>query len=422
MRPSSESEESESDDQDQEHSEEEFEDQGSDSDEAELLETQAQEGEEDDEDEVNFFVNSKHMVQAETMSRSWSLAERETELARAKRNSTLAAAQHIHVDDLSSDDDTEDRNAIGRVPLHWYDEYDHIGYSRAGKKVGSKSEGDGNEVDAVDAALAREEDPDFARTVYDAYNMKKVVLSDREMEIIRRLQAGAIAHPEHDAHPDYVDYASHEKEKMPLGSDHESKRRFLPSKWEMMKVHKILQGMREGKIQLEKKKKPAGQAYEMWPDGEEFPDRHRGPMHIPAPKLPLPGHAESYRPPEEYLMTEEEEKAWDEMDPEERPLNFKPKRFSSLRAVGAYEGFVKERFERCLDLYLCPRTFKRRLNIDPESLVPELPKPRDLKPFPHELCLEYRGHKAKVRCVSCSADGQWLATGDDAGMLKIWEV
>lgn len=34
-------------------------------------------------------------------------------------------------------------------------------------------------------------------------------------------------------------------------------------------------------------------------------------MHIPAPKMPLPGHAESYRPPKEYLLTEEEQKQWE---------------------------------------------------------------------------------------------------------------
>lgn len=34
-------------------------------------------------------------------------------------------------------------------------------------------------------------------------------------------------------------------------------------------------------------------------------------MHIPAPKTPLPGHAESYRPPKEYLLTEEEQKQWE---------------------------------------------------------------------------------------------------------------
>ena len=44
----------------------------------------------------------------------------------------------------------------------------------------------------------------------------------------------------------------------------------------------------------------------MWrADGElatEYDDglaRHKGPMHIEAPKMPPPGHAESYNPPDE---------------------------------------------------------------------------------------------------------------------------
>ena len=44
-----------------------------------------------------------------------------------------------------------------------------------------------------------------------------------------------------------------------------------------------------------------------------------------------------------------------------------PKQHDSLRRVGVYEKGVQERFERCLDLYLCPRKLKRRLAIDPES-------------------------------------------------------
>ena len=56
-----------------------------------------------------------------------------------------------------------------------------------------------------------------------------------------------------------------------------------------------------------------------------------------------------------------------------------------------YENFVKERFERCLDLYLCPRKMKRRLNIDPETLVPRLPKPSELRPYPNSLCIQYLG-------------------------------
>lgn len=35
----------------------------------------------------------------------------------------------MHMDDLSSDDDEAGGgNRIGRVPLHWYAEFDHIGY------------------------------------------------------------------------------------------------------------------------------------------------------------------------------------------------------------------------------------------------------------------------------------------------------
>ena len=86
-----------------------------------------------------------------------------------------------------------------------------------------------------------------------------------------------------------------------------------------------------------------------------------------------------------------------------------PKRHDTLRAVGAYEHAVKERFERCLDLYLCPRAMKRRLNIDPESLVPKLPDPKDLKPFPNALCRDFVGHDAPVVALACSPDGQWLA-------------
>ena len=37
--------------------------------------------------------------------------------------------------------------------------------------------------------------------------------------------------------------------------------------------------------------------------------------------MPLPGHAESYNPPPEYLLNEEEKKKFDEMDPSERFLN-----------------------------------------------------------------------------------------------------
>jgi ribosome biogenesis protein ERB1 len=90
--------------------------------------------------------------------------------------------------------------------------------------------------------------------------------------------------------------------------------------------------------------------------------------------------------------------------------------------VGGYRDFVRERFERCLDLYLCPRKLKKRLNIDPETLVPRLPRPRELKPFPNSLVLQFLGHKKAVRSISVSPDGQYLATGGEDGTVRLWEV
>ena len=39
---------------------------------------------------------------------------------------------------------------------------------------------------------------------------------------------------------------------------------------------------------------------------------------LPAPKMTLPGNAESYNPPEEYLFTDAEREAWEKMDPTDR--------------------------------------------------------------------------------------------------------
>ncbi|CAN0121144.1 unnamed protein product [Ascophyllum nodosum] len=396
---------------------EEFEDQGSDSDDEEEMERQQREAEDSGEEEGG----SDSVKIEESTRRTWSMIARDSQIAAEKKDGTLALSMAMHTDDLSSDDDVENRNTIGRVPLHWYDEYEHIGYDRSGGRVIKRADGSGN---AIDAALNARDDPNYSRTVYDAYNDREVTLTDRELEVIRRIQAGAFPHPEFEAHSDYVDYVTHEKEIMPLNGGDIPKRRFVPSKWENMKVHQLMKGIREGRITVHPKTQTEEEedTYQMWKDDDDIPEKHRGPMHIPAPKMPLPGHAESYRPPKEYLLTEEEQKQWEEMDPTERPTNFMPKSFDSLRQVGAYAGLVKERFERCLDLYLCPRAFKRRLNIDPESLVPRLPRPRELKPFPNALCVEYEGHSSRVRCISCSADGQWLASGDDDGVLILWEV
>ena len=95
------------------------------------------------------------------------------------------------------------------------------------------------------------------------------------------------------------------------------------------------------------------------------------------------------------VLVQEERNAQELLEDEDKP-EFTPQAFDSLRQVPMYSSFIKERFERCLDLYLCPRSKKKRINVDPQSLVPKLPKPQDLQPFPTTLLLRYTGHTARV--------------------------
>ena len=283
----------------------------------------------------------------------------------------------------------------------------------------------------MDRAIEQADDEAASKyTVYDMYNDRKITLSERDLEIIRRVQAGAFAHPEFDDTPDYVDYFSSKKEIMPLSAAPEPKRRFLPSKWETMRVMKIVKAIKEGRYKMQDSDETkdttndSNSTYLIWNEAEDeiLAETKKHQYHLPAPKLPLPGHAESYNPPQEYLLSEEEKKNIAEMDPTDRPYNFIPKGHDCLRHVGGYDNFVKERFERCLDLYLCPRKLKKRLNIDPETLIPKLPHPRELRPFPNTLALQYIGHKKAVRSISVSPDGEYLATASDDGTVRLWEV
>ena len=104
----------------------------------------------------------------------------------------------------------------------------------------------------------------------------------------------------------------------------------------------------------------------MWPSTHAAHERVAGLSYIPAPKPKLPSHEESYNPPPEYLPTEEERAAAAmaaEADESTEARPFQPRAYDSLRLVPAYAEFIKERFERCLDLYLCPRTRRRRVQV-----------------------------------------------------------
>jgi ribosome biogenesis protein ERB1 len=185
-------------------------------------------------------------------------------------------------------------------------------------------------------------------------------------------------------------------------------------------VMKIVRAIRQGRILPSKPKTTSSQPqfFAIWNDE---PSSSNTPP-IPAPKLRLPTHSESYNPPEEYLPTEEERKEWEATDKEDRERDYLPQKYSSLRLVPAYDQFIQERFSRQLDLYLAPRIQRTKLNIDPNSLIPKLPSPNTLRPFPNYKSFSFTHGRGRVRCGSVSPDGAWVVSASEEGVVCLWEV
>ncbi|XP_026155780.1 ribosome biogenesis protein bop1 isoform X1 [Mastacembelus armatus] len=317
-----------------------------------------------------------------------------------------------------SSDEEDIRNTVGNIPMEWYKDFPHIGYDLDGKKIYKPI----RNKDELDDFLDKMENPDYWRTIHDKQTGNDIVLSDEQVELVNRLQRGQFGDVNFNEYQPSVDFFSKDVMLHPVTNRPADKRSFIPSLIEKEKVSKLVHAIKMGWIKPRRVEDDSrGRYYNLWAsEDSSILAKHR--MHLPAPKISLPGHQESYNPPPEYLFTDEERALWEQQDPSDRKLPFVPMKFSSLRQVPAFPRFIHERFERCLDLYLCPRQRKLRVNVNPEDLIPKLPKPKDLQPFPTTQSLVYRGHSSLVRSISVSPSGQWLASGSDDGSVRFWEV
>ncbi|XP_070777806.1 ribosome biogenesis protein bop1 isoform X2 [Enoplosus armatus] len=346
--------------------------------------------------------------------------EEEEEKKKKKKGGVRGGEDEKQGDEYECDSSDEEdiRNTVGNIPMEWYKDFPHIGYNLDGKKIYKPI----RNKDELDDFLDKMENPEYWRTVHDKQTGSDIMLSDEQVELVNRLQKGQFGDVNFNEYQPQVEFFSKDLMLHPVTNRPADKRSFIPSLTEKEKVSKLVHAIKMGWIKPRRLEDDSrGRYYDLWANEDSsILSKHR--MHLPAPKTPLPGHHESYNPPPEYLFTDEEQALWEQQDPSDRKFPFVPRTFSSLRQVPAFPRFIHERFERCLDLYLCPRQRKMRVNVNPEDLIPKLPKPKDLQPFPTTQSLVYQGHSGLVRSISVSPSGQWLASGSDDGSVRFWEV
>uniref|UniRef100_A0A1I7TCH4 Ribosome biogenesis protein BOP1 homolog n=1 Tax=Caenorhabditis tropicalis TaxID=1561998 RepID=A0A1I7TCH4_9PELO len=325
--------------------------------------------------------------------------------------------------DYDSSDEEDLRNTIGNIPIKWYDDEEHIGYDKSGEKIikpAKKGE--------IETFLEKMEDPDYWRKVFDKQTGADIKLTDEQIEKIHNIASGKYPTIGYNPYEPFLDIFSSQKEIHPIDNRPEPKARFIPSKDEMRMVSRMVHAIKMGWAKGPKTKKEEPKVYDLWAaedalDNVTKSQLSRMRVHMPAPKVALPTHAESYNPPEEYLFDDEERKKWEETDKDDRVINFMPSKYDALRKVPQYDKFITERFERCLDLYLAPRQRKMRIHADPTDLLPDLPNPNDLRPFPTTLAFYMRGHSGQVRTISVEPErGELLASGGEDGTVRIWMI
>ncbi len=214
-----------------------------------------------------------------------------------------AIPDDINLRDAVDSEDEETLVRVGQVPLDWYEDYNHLGYTVEGKKIVK----DEKEGDKIDEFMLRKDDKEWWRHITDTLNNRRIRLSDEEVAMIQRIRHGKFADTDTLDPNKYMVEFDDPDFKFPMNNAEPPKSRFVPSKWERQKVMKLVHAIRMGWLKVgedQDKKKEEEKLWDIWED-DSVPMRPRNlPKAIQAPKTDLPLHSESYNPPAEYLFDE----------------------------------------------------------------------------------------------------------------------
>lgn len=107
-----------------------------------------------------------------------------------KRSHSASTAVPVTAEGFSSADSEDEEVLIktGKVPRRWYDDFKHLGYDIEAKSVMKKAQ-----ESKIDELIRRSEDPKWWRTVRDELNNEDIVLSDQQLDLLRRVRSSRFA-------------------------------------------------------------------------------------------------------------------------------------------------------------------------------------------------------------------------------------
>ena len=327
-------------------------------------------------------------------SKSKSFSEEKKILKKTSPN-ILNKKQKRNIPQSESSDDSSDEEVLvrtGDVPEKWYDGMEHVGYDINSQKVMKK-----NEEDEVEKFIKKANDKNWWREIYDSKNNSSVYLSDKDLEIINRIRQGKFANKsvgEDDYFEDDLPYQIH-----PMSNQIPSKKKFGFSRNEQKTINRLVYLYKNGLMPMEKPKiSNELKLFDIW----EFQDendlsKYRPGFGYQIPKRDLPDNEESYNTKEN-------------------------KEGGILRRIPRYDNLIEEELERCCDLFLSARTIRKKLDLKENDILPDLPKPEELKPFPTKECIIYKGHESSIRDICCDPNGNVLISADNGNLVFFWDI
>eukprot|EP00340_Litonotus_pictus_P002461 CAMPEP_0170519966 /NCGR_PEP_ID=MMETSP0209-20121228/5178_1 /TAXON_ID=665100 ORGANISM="Litonotus pictus, Strain P1" /NCGR_SAMPLE_ID=MMETSP0209 /ASSEMBLY_ACC=CAM_ASM_000301 /LENGTH=628 /DNA_ID=CAMNT_0010805975 /DNA_START=14 /DNA_END=1900 /DNA_ORIENTATION=+ len=295
--------------------------------------------------------------------------------------------------DYSSDSSDEDILVrTGNVPRQWYKDFDHLGYGINSKRVAKPEE-----EDEIEKFLKKAKSKDWWRNISDEMNNKTVYLSDKDLEIIKRIRAGKYASNKITDDEDYFE-KNLPYQMYPLSNHSLPKKAFLPSKNEKKMINRLSKMIEDGviKIKSEKKKKDF---FEDISDVWKFENT-----------------SSLYHPSQGFVMPKPEAPDNDES------YNFNSQSEVSLRRLPKYEKLVEDQYERLLDIFQSARVVKKKQDLTEEDILPKVPSPEELKPFPTKDNIIHTNHANVINAICVEPQGDYIFTGDNAGFLFFSDI